>query len=202
MAKKLESTLKNMSLSLFIICATMSAALGIVYILTKGPIEQAEKQKITEALRKVLPAFNNDPNAEMVQIDNMELYPAKMNGKVVGVAVKAITNKGYSGDVTIMAGFKPDGSIYNSEIISQKETPGLGAKMTEPKFRCQFNGKTPGTFKVSVKKDGGDVDAITAATISSRAFCTAILNAYNGFNKYITSKQETSKAPNNKGGIQ
>jgi electron transport complex protein RnfG len=181
MAKKLESTLKNMALSLFLICGIMSAALGIVYSLTKEPIENAEKQKVNDAIRLVVPAFDNDPGMEVYKSNGFDMYPAKVKGKIVGVAVKAVTNKGFAGEVAIMVGFKPDGSIYNTSVMSQKETPGLGTKMVEPKFRDQFNGKIPGVYKVSVKKDGGDVDAITAATISSRAFCYAVNEAYKAY---------------------
>ena len=82
-----------------------------------------------------------------------------------------------------MAGFKPDGTIINISVLEQKETPGLGTKMTEPLFKDQFNDKNPSTFNLKVKKDGCPVDAITAATISSRAFCDAIQRAYNTLQK-------------------
>ncbi|MGB4293017.1 MAG: FMN-binding protein [Bacteroidales bacterium] len=68
-------------------------------------------------------------------------------------------------------------------MLEQKETPGLGTKMTEPFFKDQFNGKNPANFKLKVKKDGGEVDAITAATITSRAFCDALERAYNTLKK-------------------
>jgi Na+-translocating ferredoxin:NAD+ oxidoreductase subunit G len=74
----------------------------------------------------------------------------------------------------LMVGLLPDGSINNISVIQQNETPGLGTKMKEPKFKDQFNKKNPSEFKFKVKKDGGHVDAITAATISSRAFCDAV----------------------------
>jgi electron transport complex protein RnfG len=82
-----------------------------------------------------------------------------------------------------MAGFRPDGTIINISVLEQKETPGLGTKMAEPAFKDQFNDKNPDQFKLKVKKDGGQVDAITAATISSRAFCDAIQKAYNTLRK-------------------
>ena len=82
-----------------------------------------------------------------------------------------------------MAGFKPDGTIINISVLEQKETPGLGTKMAEPKFKDQFNDKNPSQYILKVKKDGGPVDAITAATISSRAFCDAVQRAYNTLQK-------------------
>jgi Na+-translocating ferredoxin:NAD+ oxidoreductase subunit G len=188
MAKKLESTLRNMALSLFIICGTMSAALGYVYSLTKGPIENAEKQKINGAIKLVVPEFDNDPGKEAYKVDDLDFFPAKKNGKVVAVAVKTYSNKGFAGNIAIMVGIKPDGSICGTAVMAQKETPGLGTKMKEPKFRDQFNNKNPEQFKVKVKKDGGDVDAITAATISSRAFCDAINRAFEAYKKDTQNK--------------
>ena len=82
-----------------------------------------------------------------------------------------------------MAGFKPDGTIINITVLEHKETPGLGTKMTEPKFKDQFSDKNPEQFILKVKKDGGPVDAITAATISSRAFCDAVQRGYNTLQK-------------------
>ena len=82
-----------------------------------------------------------------------------------------------------MAGFKPGGTIVNITVLEHKETPGLGTKMAEPKFKDQFMDKNPAEFSLKVKKDGGPVDAITAATISSRAFCDALQRASNTLQK-------------------
>lgn len=205
MAKKLESTLKNMALSLLIICGTMSAALGYVYSLTKGPIEKAEKQKVNKAITLVVPEFDNDPGSEIYTVDALEFYPAKKNGQLVGTAIKSYSNKGFSGFVSIMIGIKPDGSIYSTFVMEQKETPGLGTKMKEPKFRNQFDHKHPELFRIKVKKDGGDVDAITAATISSRAYCDAINRAYEAYKKSIQNNlpaTQNKSSVQTKGGIQ
>ena len=93
--------------------------------------------------------------------------------------------KGFSGKIEIMAGFLPSGTINNTAVVSHKETPGLGDKMDVKKsdFPIQFMGKNPATYKLAVTKDGGDVDAITAATITSRAFCDAVDRAYKAFEK-------------------
>ena len=192
--KKLESSLKNMMLSLFFICAVMSAALSLVYMSTKGPIEATEQKKINDAIGLVVPAFDNNPSSDMYKVgiidsvggtiisDTLNFYPAFSGGKIVGTAVKTYTNKGFGGFISIMIGFSPDGKIINTKVMEQKETPGLGTKMNDVKFHDQFNGKSSSDFKFSVKKDGGDVDAITAATISSRAFCDAVNRAYKAFN--------------------
>jgi Predicted NADH:ubiquinone oxidoreductase, subunit RnfG len=85
--------------------------------------------------------------------------------------------------VQLLVGFDAEGKIHNTAVLSIKETPGLGSNMTNPKFKDQVNGKNPAEFKLSVKKDGGDVDAITAATISSRAFLDAVGKAVEAYKK-------------------
>ena len=185
---KTESTLKNMVLSLTLIALGASACLGFVYELTKGPIELSVLNKKLEAIKQVVPEFNNNPNEEMFRLptdegDSLDIYPAKMDGVITGYAVTTYTNSGFSGYIGLMAGFMPDGSIFNITVLSQKETPGLGTKMADAEFKDQFNGKNPSDFQLKVKKDGGPVDAITAATISSRAFCDAVQRAYNTLQK-------------------
>jgi electron transport complex protein RnfG len=185
---KTESTFRNMVLSLTMIALASSACLGFVYEMTKGPIALSILNKKLEAIKEVVPDFNNNPDEEMFRLptregDSLDIYPAKKDGKIIGYAINTYTNSGFSGHISLMAGFKPDGTIINITVLSQKETPGLGNKMTEPKFKEQFNGKNPSDFSLKVKKDGGSVDAITAATISSRAFCDAIQKAYDTFEK-------------------
>lgn len=185
---KTESTFRNMVLSLTFISLAASACLGFVYEFTKKPIELSNLNKKLEAIKQVVPEFTNNPNDEMYRLptgdgDSLDIYPAKKDDVVVGYAVNTYTKKGFSGNISLMAGFKPDGTIINITVLEQKETPGLGTKMAEPKFKDQFNEKNPSEFKLKVKKDGGPVDAITAATISSRAFCDAVQRAYNTLQK-------------------
>jgi Na+-translocating ferredoxin:NAD+ oxidoreductase subunit G len=185
---KTESTFKNMALSLTLIALGASASLGFVYELTKEPIALSVLNKKLNAIREVVPEFNNNPNEEMFRLstgegDSLEIYPAKKDGEIVGYAVNTFTNKGFSGYINLMAGFKPDGTIINISVLQQKETPGLGTKMTDPGFKDQFIDKNPSQFQLKVRKDGGPVDAITAATISSRAFCDAVQRAYNTLEK-------------------
>ena len=184
-----ESTLKNMVLSLFIISLVASVALGYVYEFTKGPIEVAKAAKVNDAIKAVVPACDNNPSAEMYKVayekDTLNVYPAKKGGQLVGAAVETYTEKGFGGHISLMVGFLPDGTINDIAVVSHHETPGLGDKMEKAKsnFSLQFMGKNPKDFKLMVKKDGGDVDAITASTISSRAFCDAVTRAYNAFMK-------------------
>ncbi|WP_421918448.1 RnfABCDGE type electron transport complex subunit G [Marinifilum sp.] len=197
MADKKESTFINMVLVLFIVTLVASAALGGLYELTKEPIAAAKLAKKLKAIKEVVPEFNNNPSEEMYSVDmptgdKLEFYPAKKDGKLVGTAVKTFTTNGFSGYIWIMVGFKPDGTINNYSVLEHKETPGLGTKMepwfktTDPtKAKCCILGKNPGTAKLSVSKDGGEIDAITAATISSRAFLDAVQTAYNEYNKQM-----------------
>jgi electron transport complex protein RnfG len=181
MAKKLESTLMNMILSLVLISITMSAALAFVYIKTKGPIELAAQQKEVEAIKQVIPEFDNDPAKSKTEQNGVIIYRLTRQGQTVGYAIKTFTEKGFGGHVELMAGFLPDGSIHKVTVLTHKETPGLGTKMADPRFADQFAGKNPASFVIKVKKDGGQIDAITAATVSSRAYCDALQRAYDTY---------------------
>ncbi|HBX51557.1 MAG: hypothetical protein A2275_07535 [Bacteroidetes bacterium RIFOXYA12_FULL_35_11] len=180
---KIKSNIKNMVLSLSAVSVAMGAALGFVYVKTKEPIEKAKIQKEIDAISTVVPKFDNNPKAEQYTSEGLALYPAKVNGQIVGTAIKTTTEKGFSGHIAIMVGMLPDGTINTFTVLDQKETPGLGTKMSEPKFKDQFSKKNPSEFKLIVKKDGGDVDAITASTITSRAVCEALQKAADAYQK-------------------
>ncbi len=183
MAKK-ESTFTNMVLTLLIITGLASLALSGVYELTKDPIAKAQREKKERAIKEVVPDFDSlMVNMVMPETgkDSLELINAYRDSTYVGTAISTYTYKGYSGLVKLMVGILPNGCIENIAVLDQKETPGLGTKMTGDKFKDQFKGKDPSKFKLKVKKDGGDVDAITAATISSRAFCDAVQRAYDAY---------------------
>lgn len=183
----MKSSLKNMILVLFVITAVSSSAIGLVFNVTKEPIAATEKQKTMNALSEVLPKFDNQPNEEKVtkEVDGQQLaiYTARFEGKVVGYAIETFTKNGFNGMIRLIVGFRTDGSIEKISVLSQSETPGLGAKIAEKgsKFVAQFCGKNPESFKLFVKKDGGDVDAITASTITSRAFSDAVKRAHDIF---------------------
>ena len=186
MAKK-ESTLGNMIIALVAVTLAASTSLGFIYQITKEPIAAAKLAKKMDAIQNVLPEFNNEPNMEVYKIptdgDTLYFYPAKKDGSLVGTAIESFTNQGFTGEIKIMVGLLPDGSIHDVAVLEHKETPGLGDKMERRKsdWGNQFRGKDPKYFNISVKKDGGDVDAITASTISSRAFCEALGRAYNAY---------------------
>ncbi|MEA3444695.1 MAG: RnfABCDGE type electron transport complex subunit G [Bacteroidota bacterium] len=183
MAKK-ESTFINMVLTLFIVALAASTALGYIYELTKEPIRLAKEKKVTDAVKAVLPPFDSLHVSYKLmpadEKDSLEFFPAyNAEGELVGTAVKSYTNTGFSGYIAIMAGFTKDGNISGYAILDHKETPGLGTKM-EPWFKNPDKpgryiiGKNPSINNLTVSKDGGEVDAITAATISARAFLDAL----------------------------
>ncbi len=185
MASKKESTFINMVLTLFLVAAVAAMALGGVYTLTKEPIALAKQRKLEAAIKTVLPDFDT-VRTERVPADggdSLTFYYADKGGEQIGVAITTYTNKGFSGRIDLMVGLLNDGTINNTAVLAHKETPGLGDKMDIAKsnFPEQFQGKNPEAFNLHVKKDGGDVDAITAATISSRAFCDAVDRAYKTF---------------------
>ena len=194
MAKR-ESTLKNMLLALLVITLVASASLGGIYELTKEPIAAAKLEKKNNAIRQVIPEFDNSPTNEVykeaVDGDTLYFYPGKKGEDLIGTAVETFTNLGFSGEIKLMVGFLPDGTINDVAVLEHEETPGLGDKMERKKsdWSIQFQGKDPETFRLLVKKDGGDVDAITASTISSRAFCDAVNRAYEVYKEKSGSQQ-------------
>ena len=180
-----KDTLFNMFVALFVICVVAGGVLGLVYNATKDPIAAAETAKRTEAIKNVLPEFNElketKVKSAMEDIDIPFYLAYNADSTFIGAAVETFTNKGFSGNVSLMVGILADGTINNISVLQHAETPGLGSKMTEPSFKDQFNNKNAASFNFKVKKDGGDVDAITAATISSRAFCDAVNRALSTF---------------------
>ena len=107
----------------------------------------------------------------------------------MGAAVETTSNNGFSGNIDIMVGFDNEGVIINYKVLEQHETPGLGTKMVDW-FKMEIKnqsiiGKNAGTANLSVTKSGGEIDAITAATISSKAFLFAVRNAYYAYSKNV-----------------
>ncbi|MFI3302170.1 MAG: RnfABCDGE type electron transport complex subunit G [Rikenellaceae bacterium] len=180
----MKSTLINMILSLLGITLVASAGVGLVYQITKEPIAQAAVAATNTALADVLPAFD-DTALKSLAIDDMpiDVYTAKQSGKVVGYAVKTMTKSGFSGAFVLMVGLTPDGKVINVNVLSHAETPGLGSKMTEEgnPLLGGIQGKELAKVDLHVSKDGGDVDALTAATITSRAYLDAIARAQKAY---------------------
>jgi electron transport complex protein RnfG len=173
-----------MTIALFVITAVAGLALAFVYSVTKEPIAISQKAKINNAIKMVVPDFETISDTVLLPEDgkdSIRIHRLLKGAENSGLAVETYTDKGFSGRFSLMVGFTPDGSISNIEVLEHKETPGLGTKMALPAFKAQFKGLKISEIqgeKLKVKKDGGQVDAITAATISSRAFCDAVNRAY------------------------
>ena len=187
MAKKLESNFKNIFLVLLVTTIVAALALNITYYATKDAIAKAKEAKLEAAIKDVIPDF--DELIEQVVIDasgnEIKIFDCLKDGEKIGVAIESYTMKGFSGKIEVMVGFRLDGTITKTVVLGHSETPGLGDKIDASKddFPRQFWNKNIADLqtnnKVRVKKDGGKIiDAITAATISSRAFCDAIDHAW------------------------
>lgn len=189
MAKKKQSFWQPL-IVLVGIAVVSAFMLAYVEQITEVPIKKAKDTQELAAIAEVVNAFDNNPFAEKMIITTanrkhkLTMYPARKDGVLNSVAIKAYTNTGFGGRIELMAGFNVDGSIRNFKITSSNETPGLGSKVDEPKFKEQFHGFYPGRQILKVRQDGGDVDAVTAATISSRAVLKALDRAYDAFRTF------------------
>lgn len=179
-----------MFLSLTVICLVAGAVLASVNMFTVGPIAATKAAALEQAIKEVTPPFDNNPMEQAYKGvtsdgDSLVIYPATKDGKFVGAAIESNTKKGFGGEIKVIVGFDVEGKLLNYSVLQHAETPGLGSKMQEW-FRTDRNhqsvvGRSLTTGVLSVSKDGGDVDAITAATISSRAFLDAVNRAYSAF---------------------
>ncbi|MBR4561492.1 MAG: RnfABCDGE type electron transport complex subunit G [Bacteroidales bacterium] len=187
MANKKPSTLINMVVALLVIAAVSGGVLGLVYGMTKDTIAMVDQKKNEAAIQAVLPLegeITYKADTLKYTYEGVDLaFPCNLaydaNGTFQGAAVKT-SEGGFGGKIDMMVGFAADGTIKGTSVLSHAETPGLGANMTG-KFKDQFVDKNPASYKLTVTKDGGDVDAITAATITSRAFSKAVDKAYQAF---------------------
>lgn len=185
MAKR-ESTFANMVLTLLLVAAAASFTLATVYNLTKEPIERAREAARQAAIALVLPDFDELRSFNVKPVtgtDSLGFNVAYKDGEIVGVAVATYTGMGYSGRIRAMVGFAPDASIIDVVHLQHAETPGLGDKIEKGKsdWSDQFQGFDPGRQNLKLKNDGGEIDAITAATITARAYVDAIERAYQTF---------------------
>lgn len=174
------------------VTAISVALLAYVNELTKGPIAEANAKTLNEALKEVLPAFDNNPVAECdtvfsekdgKKVVDFIIYPAKEGDKWIGTAVEA-KSMGFGGELKVLVGFDAEGKIYNYSLLAHTETPGLGSKAADwfkEGNKGSIKGLNPGETPLTVSKDGGQVDAITASTITSRAFLNAVNAAYGAY---------------------
>lgn len=190
--KKLESSITNMTVVLAGVAVVMAAILAFVNEVTAAPIAQQKEKTLADGIKRVMQ--NDDITVAQqrdVTIDingarsyNFVVYEAQTpGGQALGAAVES-TVGGFGGDLKVLVGFNPAGDILGYTILEHAETPGLGAKATtwfQADGKGNVIGKNPATANLTVKKDGGDIDAITASTITSRAFLSALSNAYAAF---------------------
>ena len=179
-----------MTLCLFAICLVCSGLLAGVYALTKEPIELAAKAKNEAAIKEVLPDTAVSIEEERTVEMGGETYTYNLAydevGNTVGCAVN-VSTLGFGGPIVIKVGFDVNGIIWNTKVLAQSETPGLGAKCVEPAFAGQFREFNTLEKKLAVKKDGGDIDAITASTITSRAYVNGIKTAVDVFETIVAT---------------
>lgn len=177
--KKLESSLMNMAVVLTLISVIAGGLLAYVNGVTAGPIEEIKKQALADGIKMVLQA----DEVTVQETDSLE------SGAIVyvtdkGSAVEMTDNTAFSGNIKVLVGFDAAGNILGYRVLEHAETPGLGAKANEwfqKGAKGDIIGMNPGKNNLTVSKDGGEIDAITASTITSRAFLNAVNNAYKAF---------------------
>jgi electron transport complex protein RnfG len=178
MAKKAESTLPNMLLSLTAIALVAAAALASLNGVTKEPIAAAQQAKVENAISAVLPAFDK---LEDRDVDGHLCHVGlDAEGNMVGAAIEAGNDKGFGGHLQLMVGFDAQGNVSGYQILETHETPGLGAKADQwfqKDGKGCVVGSNPAENALTVKKDGGSVDAISGSTITSRAFLGIVNDA-------------------------
>ncbi len=178
-----------MAIVLTVVTVFAGGLLGYINELTKKPIAQANAKTLSDAIAVVVPGFDNNPSEQPESIDiggvTYILYKATKGGEFIGAAVQSTSNA-FGGPLTILVGFDKEGEIINYSLLSHTETPGLGSKAAfwfKKDGKGSIIGMNPGKEPLAVNKDGGKVDAITASTITSRAFLAAVNNAYKAYMK-------------------
>lgn len=180
----MRQELLKLIVALTIISSIAAATLAMIYDTTKGPIAEQKRLKMIRSLKGVLPEFDNEVDKDITEViigkdkrgndKKLVFFNARSGGNLVGVAFKVVAPDGYKGDIDIMMGVGPDKKITGIEILGHLETPGLGDKIVEKSWKDEFRGKSLETSKISVKKDGGEIDQFTGATISPRAVANAV----------------------------
>jgi len=179
---KMDREQWRMALALAAVAAVATLLLGVTDLVTRQPIVEARQQAMHEALMEVLPQHANDALAEAMTVaggekgEAVSIYPARdAAGQVVGLAWETVAPDGYSGSIRILMGVKPDGSIHAIRITDHRETPGLGDGIVKNHaWLDAFGGDTLDNRHWAVKKDGGDFDQFTGATITPRAVVKAV----------------------------
>ena len=193
--KKLSSSITNMVIILTLIAIIAGGILAYVNSATKQQIENINKEKLNAGIKEVMGGGDvktSKPDTLKKVINNKNkifvVYDvSSTSNEPIGKAVET-TENGFGGDLKVLVGFDNEGTILGYTILKHTETPGLGAKANvwfknDYKKNSNIIGKNPGECNFTVRKDGGDIDAITASTITSRAFLLSIQNAYDEISK-------------------
>jgi len=180
----------RMVIALFVVAAIAAILLGLTDMVTREPIAAAQKAALHKALQQVLPRHSNDPQLDKIVLDTdgslLDIYPAKdKTGSITALAWEVVAPDGYSGSIRILVGVRPDGSIYAIRVTDHKETPGLGDGIVKnDSWLAGFMDQSLSSKNWKVKKDGGDFDQFTGATISPRAVVKAVKGALVFFNSH------------------
>ena len=170
--KQPESNFRNMVISLGGITIVAAVLLSWVNGVTEAPIKEAEFKSQTAAMEKVMPQHDNNPFDDKftttINGTEVTIYPAIADGKLAGAAVESSAD-GFAGKIAVVYGFEADGTVKDYSVLQHSETPGLGSKMQEwfrdPQGKRSIVGRNPGTERLTVSKDGGDVDAAVGAPV-------------------------------------
>lgn len=183
--KKLKSSLLNMAVVLTVISIIAGGALAYINEVTAEPIRAINEKNLNDGIKKVV-LGTADGELTVQKVDTVGDVVIYATDK--GAAVQATTG-GFGGELKVLVGFDAEGAVKGYTILAHSETPGLGAKAEtwfQKGAKGDIIGKNPSTCNLTVSKDGGDVDAITASTITSRAFLKAVQSAYNAYVKQST----------------
>jgi len=198
------NSLARLVLTLTLIAAIAGLVLSLVERATRAPIAEQRRQEMLRALQSVLPPFDNTPDTDRAILPagtdrrgrevQQVIYRGRQQGELSGVAFKVTAPDGYSGNIDVMVGLRPDGTVQGVEILTHSETPGLGDKIKAESFRGQFAGRNLANADWRVRKDGGDFDQLTGATISPRAVVGAVRSGLEFYrdNQQVIASSESS----------
>ena len=205
--KKLESSLTNMLLVLTVVSAVAAFLLAAVNNMTSTTIAKINEEALSAGIKSVLNVGAEESIAVTEkEVEGFVVYEVVRDSNWIGTAVKSTDKSGFGGDIEVLVGFNDEGKILGYEVLKHAETPGLGARAGEwfrtatsgevkavgaltkvffgnpdPAGSHNIIGRNLAEGELKVTKDGGDIDAITASTITSRAFLNAVNNAYKVF---------------------
>jgi len=177
---------------LLMISVTAGLCLSVVHISTSERIEEMKRRELQNALKQVLPFMtsNYEKVLHVYHGETVTIYSVTKCGEIQGAAVEMVTNEGFSGNIIFLMGVDRYGKIVGFYLLDHKETPGLGTKASDRRFWGQFIGQDLNRYTFKVKKDMGDVDAITSATITSRAISHAMEKGLRIFHDFLNTRSD------------